>query len=115
MEELESLLKALADKNRIRIIKLLESRKMCVCELAFIIGITQPSVSKHLKKLSAVGIVSSKQDHFWTNYYLRRENSQLKKVLSCFKERLNNDPIIEKDLEKIKRVNRSKLCHKDVK
>ena len=42
MKELEKLLKALADKNRLRILKLLEVRKMCVCELASVLGITQP-------------------------------------------------------------------------
>lgn len=115
MKTLEGLLKVLSDKNRIRIIKLLESRKMCVCELAFVIGISQPSVSKHLKKLSKAGIVASEQDHFWTNYYLRQDNRPLKKILSCFKEHLKNDPIIKKDLKRIKSVDRYKLCHNGAK
>jgi ArsR family transcriptional regulator, arsenate/arsenite/antimonite-responsive transcriptional repressor len=51
MKDIEGLFKALADKNRIRILKLLESRKCCVCELADLLGITQPSISRHLKKL----------------------------------------------------------------
>jgi ArsR family transcriptional regulator len=112
MEELERLLKALADKNRLRIIKLLEARKMCVCELAFVIGITQPSVSRHLKKLSTAGIVACEQDRFWTNYYLRQDNNSLKALLSCFKKHLNSDVAIKEDLEKLKRVNRTKLCCK---
>ncbi len=112
MKELEKLLKALADKNRLRIIKLLEVRKMCVCELAFVIGITQPSVSKHLKKLGAAGITAYEQDRFWTNYYLRQDNESLKMLLSCFKKHLSSDAIIKKDREKLKRVNRTKLCCK---
>ncbi len=112
MKELERLLKALADKNRLRIIKLLEVRKMCVCELAFVIGITQPSISKHLKKLSAAGITAYEQDRFWTNYYLRQDNESLKILLSCLKKHLSSDAIVKKDREKLKRVNRTKLCCK---
>ncbi len=112
MKELEKSLKALADKNRLRILKLLEVRKMCVCELAFVLGITQPSVSKHLKKLSAVGIIESEQDRFWTNYYLRRDNELLKMLLLCFKKHLNSTVIVNKDREKLKRVNRARLCCK---
>ena len=112
MKDLERLLKALADKNRLRILKLLEARKMCVCELAFVLGITQPSVSKHLKKLSAAGIVACEQDRFWTNYYLRKDNESLKMLLSCCKKHLSSNVTIKGDLEKLKRVNRTKLCCK---
>ncbi len=112
MKELEKLLKALADQNRLRIIKLLEARKMCVCELAYVIGVTQPSVSKHLKKLNSVGIVACEQDHFWTNYYLRADNLPLKTLLSCFRKHFNNDRVIKGDSKKLKRVNRAKLCCK---
>ena len=112
MEELEKSLKALADKNRLRILKLLEVRKMCVCELAFVLGITQPSVSKHLKKLSSAGIVESEQDRFWTNYYLRNDNESLKMLLLCFKKHLSSNVIVKEDQEKLKRVNRTRLCCK---
>ena len=57
MEILDKTLKAFADSNRLRILKLLEKKKMCVCELAFVLGITQPSVSKHLKKLTSTGLI----------------------------------------------------------
>jgi ArsR family transcriptional regulator len=111
MEELAKLLKAIADKNRLRILHLLQARKMCVCELAFILGITQPSVSKHLKKLSEAGIIRGEQDHFWTNYCLR-ESNETAAILSCLRKRLINEPILKKDLRKVRRVNRTQLCCK---
>ena len=110
MKGLESLLKALADKNRLRILKLLETRKMCVCELAFVIGITQPSVSRHLKKLCCAGIIGSEQDRFWTNYYLRKDNPALRALLRCLSSHLSGEGIIKKDRRKLKKVNRSCLC-----
>lgn len=110
MEELEKLLKAFADENRLRILELLQRRKMCVCELAFVLGITQPAVSRHLKKLSAAGIILSEQDHFWTNYYLRDDSKPLKILLSCFKKQLADEPVIKKDLKRLKMARRTRLC-----
>ena len=64
MEEFENILKAMADEKRIRIIKLLEKRPLCVCEIAFVLGITQPAISKHLKKMKDAGIIGCEQDGF---------------------------------------------------
>jgi len=110
MEELAKLLKAAADKNRLRILCLLQTRKMCVCELAFVLGITQPAVSRHLKKLSEAGIVGSEQDHFWTNYCLKDGDETAGAILSCLRKRLINDPVFKKDFRKMKKINRSRLC-----
>lgn len=112
MNTLDKTLKAFADINRLRILKLLENQKMCVCELAFVLGITQPSVSKHLKKLVAAGLIMSEQDGFWTNYYLEADNQYGKTMLNNLKKWLNEDTIIKKDLKKAKKVNRAELCSK---
>ena len=48
-------LKALADGNRLRIIRLLMDRPRCVCELQAALGIAQPTVSKHLSILEEAG------------------------------------------------------------
>lgn len=111
MKELAKLLKAAADKNRLRILCLLQTRKMCVCELAFVLGITQPAVSKHLKKLSEARIVGSEQDHFWTNYFLKDENEIACAILSCIRKRLIKDPVFKKDLRKMKKINRVRICY----
>jgi len=44
-------MKALSDSNRIKIIKLLEQKELCVCEITTALGLAQPTVSKHLKLL----------------------------------------------------------------
>jgi ArsR family transcriptional regulator len=112
LKELEKIIKALADRNRLRIIKLLEKRKLCVCEIAFILGITQPSVSRHLKKLSNAAMIDSEQDCFWTNYYLRKDNLTSRALLTCLNKHLNKQSVIKHDLEKLKKVNRTRLCCK---
>ncbi|RJP62089.1 MAG: ArsR family transcriptional regulator [Candidatus Auribacter fodinae] len=111
MKELEKCLKALADKNRLRIVKLLQDRKMCVCELAQVIGITQPSVSRHLNKLKSAGLINSEQDGFWTNYYVITADTAYGRILlSNIREWLNDDAIIMKDKTEAGKADRTRIC-----
>lgn len=104
------LFKVFADQNRLRIFKLLERRKMCVCELAHILGVTQPSVSRHLKRMKEVGLIETEQDGFWTNYFLRKGNKAQENVLCCIKTLLKGDQTIQADLAKVARLDRTQLC-----
>jgi ArsR family transcriptional regulator, arsenate/arsenite/antimonite-responsive transcriptional repressor len=54
-------LKALADGNRLRILRLLMDRPRCVCELQTALGIAQPTVSKHLSILEEAGWVDKQR------------------------------------------------------
>lgn len=54
-------LKALADGNRLRILRLLMDRPRCVCELQVALGIAQPTVSKHLSILEEAGWVDKQR------------------------------------------------------
>jgi ArsR family transcriptional regulator len=49
-------MKALSDPNRVKIIKLLQQKMMCVYELRAALNISQPSVSKHLKIVEDAGM-----------------------------------------------------------
>jgi len=110
MLDLENALKACSDKNRIRILKLLEKKNLCVCEIAFVLGITQPSVSRHLKKLKKAGLIEAEQDSFWTNYVLKPKNSYASNISLLMRKWLKNDNAIKKDITKLKKANREKLC-----
>lgn len=59
--ELEAVIKALADRHRLRIVNLLlraESEPVCVCEVQPLLGLSQGTVSHHLKLLVEAGIVA---------------------------------------------------------
>jgi ArsR family transcriptional regulator len=51
MREFIKVMKALSDPNRVKMIKMLQRRVMCVCELQGALGLAQSTVSKHLKIL----------------------------------------------------------------
>ena len=111
--ELEKTFKVLSDKNRIRIVKLLEKQKVCVCQLAFVLAIKQPSVSRHLKKLKSAGIVDEEQDSFWTNYIIRvNSNKHFTTLFRNLTAWLEDDKQIKEDLSKLRQADRTKLCCK---
>lgn len=114
MRELMTALKAVADKNRMRILKILEGKSMCVCELAAVLKIKQPSVSKHLSILKNAGLIQDKRNGQWIDYSLCTEmiNKYSSVIQSMIKNWLQDDPIIKGDLQKIKTLVRQDLCKK---
>ena len=70
MKNFIKVMKALSDPNRIKIIKMLQHKMMCVCELQAALDIAQPTVSKHLKILEEAGLVDYQKDGLWVNYSL---------------------------------------------
>jgi len=112
MEDLDITFKALADINRVRILKLLEKRKMCVCEIAHVLDVSQPAISKQLKKLVKAGLIDSEQDGFWTNYFISPKNDYTKKQLKILSSWLNDESIIKDDLRKSEKAKRDNLCGK---
>ena len=63
--------KALSDEKRLGILKLLEFREMCVCELTAALGVTQPNLTHHIKKLESAGLVNSERRGKWVYYNLK--------------------------------------------
>lgn len=58
--ELEAVIKALADRHRLRIVNMLlraDGEAVCVCEFEPFLGLSQGTVSHHLKKLVDAGLV----------------------------------------------------------
>jgi ArsR family transcriptional regulator, arsenate/arsenite/antimonite-responsive transcriptional repressor len=69
------LFKALADPHRVKIVNLLATSPdpVCVCEFTGPLGLSQPTVSHHLKKLVAAGLLHREQRGVWAYYSLDRD------------------------------------------
>jgi ArsR family transcriptional regulator, arsenate/arsenite/antimonite-responsive transcriptional repressor len=67
---LETLFKALADDTRLRILALLQSGEICVCDIHGSLGLPQPAVSRHLAYLRKAGLVQGRKDGLWVHYRL---------------------------------------------
>ena len=107
-------MKALSDPNRVKILKMLQHKYMCVCELNSALQLAQPSVSKHLKLLEDAGLVMSEKDGLWVNYYLADGSGSpyTSTLLGNLRHWLEDDSQIVEIVEKLSVIRREDLCKK---
>jgi ArsR family transcriptional regulator len=112
MKTFLKVMKALSDPNRVKILKLLQQKMMCVCELKSAIRISQPSVSKHLKILEEAGLVDYQKDGLWVNYFLADGNHSpyAASLLGNIRHWLDDDPQIAELVKKAPLLNREEIC-----
>ena len=70
-----ALFKALADPARVRIVNMLATadEDVCVCDLTPELGLSQPTVSHHLRKLAEAGLLRRRRQGTWAYYSLDRQ------------------------------------------
>lgn len=74
-ESAAALFKALADPVRLRIFSMIASApggELCVCDVLDV-GVSQPTVSHHLKKLREAGLLTSRKEATWVHYRVAPE------------------------------------------
>jgi ArsR family transcriptional regulator len=67
---METLFKALADATRLRILGLLLTGEVCVCDIHERLKIPQPKASRHLAYLRRAGLVETRREGLWVHYRL---------------------------------------------
>jgi ArsR family transcriptional regulator, arsenate/arsenite/antimonite-responsive transcriptional repressor len=74
-EATAELFRALSDPNRVKIVNLLATSRepVCACDLYEPLGLAQPTVSHHLKKLTGAGLLEREQHGKWAYFSLRRD------------------------------------------
>ena len=112
MKDFIKVMKALSDPNRVRIIKMLQHKTMCVCEMREALQLAQPTVSKHLKLLEDAGLVFSNKDGQWVNYSLTDgDNSPyVAALLGNLRHWLEDDEGVSGLVEKLPSINREIIC-----
>ncbi len=112
MKQFIRVMKALSDPNRVRIIKILDSKELCVCELRDLIGLAQSTVSKHLKVLEDAGMVDYRKDGSWFIYRLTEgeESDYARVMLKNLKGWLDDEPQLLEMVARLSQVDRERLC-----
>ena len=112
MKEFIKVVKALSDPNRVKLLKMLQKRTMCVCEIQAALGIAQPTVSKHLKILEDAGLVGREKEGLWVNYSLTdgSRSPYAASLLGNLRHWLADDPGIRDLLEKSDAIRREDIC-----
>lgn len=72
-EEYSTLIKAIADPSRLKIIDLLSCGEKCACELLKYFEYTQPTLSHHIKVLSENKLINVRKEGIWNYYSLNQD------------------------------------------
>ena len=111
MRRMEQVFKSLGERNRMRILKMLEVKPLCVCEITRVLGVSQSSVSRHLGILRDAGLVRDDKDGLWVNYSLVAGGDDLAAdLLAGLRRWGNDDPQIALDRDEARRVCREAIC-----
>ena len=119
MKEIARIFKALSDPTRLRAFLLLMERDLCVCELIFVLEMSQSRVSHQLKPLRDADLVETRREGRWIIYSIP---DTVKKALSPFLRHYSNKDLagsraVAHDLERLKlslQKNIRKICGKEV-
>lgn len=84
LKRFELVFKALGEPSRLRILKVLSQRELCVCELEEILQMSQPRVSQHLRVLKQAGLVVERREKQWCFYTVDR--AAMEECLSNFRQ-----------------------------
>ncbi len=105
------IMKALSDPNRIKILKLLQRRHLCVCEIQEAIGLAQSTASNHLKILEDADLIEHFREGQWTNYRQTdgANNPYIANMLGNLRYWFEKDPVILSLLERLPEIHRENI------
>lgn len=112
MREFIKVMKALSDPNRVKMVKMLQRRVMCVCEIQAALGLAQSTASKHLKILEEAGLIDFFKEGLWVNYRLAdgTRNPYVANMLGNLQYWLEHDPEVEALVLKLPGIRREIIC-----
>ena len=113
MNNIIAFCKLLSDPTRVKIIRLLCERPMCVCELMEVLSLNQPCVSQHLTILKFHRLLSSRREGKWIVFQIDKKT--LKALAdglpAFFAAPLNRLPEFKNECKRLKRLRaRADLC-----
>ncbi|MGD9211036.1 MAG: metalloregulator ArsR/SmtB family transcription factor [Desulfobacteraceae bacterium] len=112
MREFIKVMKALSDPNRVKMVKLLQRRMLCVCEIKEALGLAQSTASKHLKILEEAGLITFFKDGLWVNYHLAdgNRNPYVANLLGNLKYWLEEDSEVMALVARLPEIRREEIC-----
>ncbi len=117
MEEFIKVMKALSDPARVRILKMLQHKTMCVCEIQTSLDKAQSTTSKHLKILEDAGLISYQKDGLWVNYKLSdgAKSPFAASLIGNLRHWLNDDQEIREMTDRLPLIDRKEILKRTTK
>ena len=112
MREFMAVTRALADRNRVRIVLALRRRELCVCQITELFGLAPSTVSKHLSILYHAGLIQSRKSERWVYYRLPDKAAPVavREALDWVKKSLGKSEEAAADTKRLYRVLKTDLA-----
>ena len=105
LETTNTVFRAFADENRIRLLNLLLEGEVCVCDLCNALDMPQPRISRHLAYLRKAGLVTVRRDGKWKHYAAAKHPAALhRRLLNCVRECLRDINLLQADLARLQKA-----------
>lgn len=105
MDNFTALFKALADRNRLRIVgALLKYDELCACQIIELMQLTGATVSRHMGVLIASGLIGSRKDGRWVHYRIRRELVEFTPLVQWLEAQLPSDTQVMRDAKTLTEI-----------
>jgi len=114
MKESSNIFKVLSDKNRLRILKMLQYRPLCVCEITSILKLAPSTISQHLSLLKKAGFITEHREGRWNSYSINRspEDERITAILTSLDFWIADLNEVDSDRSKLKSVSKFLLTSK---
>ena len=104
MAELERLFQALGDATRLRILGLLLTGEVCVCDIHETLKIPQPKASRHLAYLRRAGLVDTRREGLWIHYRLAElADPVLGAIATAVRHALTHVDVVQHDAGRLRK------------
>jgi len=106
MRDLMTIIKALADESRGRILLALQGRELCVCQIVELLGLAPSTVSKHLSILHQARLVDSRKEGRWMFYCAAHEDApvEAREIAAVVSRLLAHDAGAGEDAQRLKQI-----------
>ncbi len=95
---MEQLFQALADRTRLRLLNLIADQEVCVCYLVEVLGLAQPTISRHLAYLRRSGVVAARRQGKWMHYRIvAPQNATARRLLLEILHGFSVDKVMQKE------------------
>ena len=104
LTDMETLFRALADATRLRILGLLLTGEVCVCDIHESLKIPQPKTSRHLAYLRRTGLVETRREGLWIHYRLGKlTDPVLAAIADAVHHALAHTEAVQRDAQRLQK------------
>ena len=105
MDKALALLKAISDKNRLRILSaLLVHEELCACQITESLKVAGATASRHLSRMVNSGILQNRKQGRWVYFRLNRDEASLNPLFHWINREVENSTQVTQDLEALEKI-----------